>query len=138
MHIFDRATRFHGGHAIVGGGSPLSLAVAVTARRAVARIGDGGGLHLLECPSHRFRAHSMFDAQFYRTKEGVAACRERDPIARLKRWLERAGHLHGDDAVAIEADAAAEVEDAVGFAEAGTLEPVAELERFVTMDEVPS
>jgi pyruvate dehydrogenase E1 component alpha subunit/2-oxoisovalerate dehydrogenase E1 component len=225
MHIFDRATRFYGGNAIVGGGLPLSLGVAladamqqrdavtacffgegaadegefheslnlaslwrlpvlfvcennrysmgtplgiaeaepeiwrkaagyrmggeavdgmdvvaveVAARRAVGRIRAGGGPHLLECLTYRFRPHSMFDAQLYRTKDEIASWRERDPILRLQRWLEQAGHLHGDDLAAIEAEVAAEVDDAVTFAEAGTLEPVEELERFVTMDVVPS
>jgi pyruvate dehydrogenase E1 component alpha subunit/2-oxoisovalerate dehydrogenase E1 component len=225
MHIFDRASRFYGGNAIVGGGLPLSLGVAladamqkrdavtacffgegaadegefheslnlaalwrlpvlfvcennryamgtplevaeaepeiwrkaagyrmtgeavdgmdvvaveVAARRAVGRIRAGGGPHLLECLTYRFRPHSMFDAQLYRTKEEVASWRERDPILRLARWLEQAGHLHAEDRAAIEAEVAAEVDDAVAFAEAGTLEPVEELERFVTMDAVPS
>ena len=38
----------------------------------------------------------------------------------------------------IEAEVAAEIDAAVAFAEAGTLEPVEELERFVLMDEVPA
>ena len=37
-----------------------------------------------------------------------------------------------------EAEADAEIAAAVAFAEAGTLEPVAELERFVTMERVPA
>ena len=46
-------------------------------------------------------------------------------------------HLLTDgDAARIEADVAAEIDDAVAFAEAGTLEPVEDLERFVLMDAV--
>ena len=29
MHIFDRATRFYGGNAIVGGGLPLAVGIAL-------------------------------------------------------------------------------------------------------------
>lgn len=225
MHIFDRATRFYGGNAIVGGGLPLALgvalaermqgrggviacffgegaadegefhetmnlaalwrlpvffvcennrysmgtplalaeaepeiwrkaaayrmageavdgmdvvAVAVAARRAVEAIRETGAPRLLECLTYRFRAHSMFDAQLYRSKDEVAQWRRRDPIERLAAWLAEVGHLHPEDRARIEAEAGEEVADAVAFAEAGTLEPVEELERFVTMQEVPS
>ena len=46
-------------------------------------------------------------------------------------------HLLADgDAARIDADIAAEIDAAVAFAEAGTLEPVEDLERFVLMDSV--
>jgi pyruvate dehydrogenase E1 component alpha subunit len=225
MHIFDRATRFLGGNAIVGGGLPLALGVAladrmqgrrtvtacffgegaadegefheslnlaqlwrlpvlfvcennrysmgtplavaeaepeiwrkaaayrmsgevvdgmdvvaveVAARRAAERIRESGAPHLMECLTYRFRAHSMFDAQLYRTKEEVTAWRARDPIPRLSAWLVQVGHLHEADLARIEAEIGAEIEDAVAYAEAGTPEPVEELERFVTMEAVPS
>jgi hypothetical protein len=38
----------------------------------------------------------------------------------------------------IEAEVAAEVDAAVAFAEAGSLEPVEDLVRFVLMDEAPA
>jgi hypothetical protein len=44
--------------------------------------------------------------------------------------------LSDAEAAAIEAAVDAELDAAVAFAEAGTLEPLDELERFVTMDEV--
>jgi pyruvate dehydrogenase E1 component alpha subunit/2-oxoisovalerate dehydrogenase E1 component len=225
MHVFDRATRFYGGNAIVGGGLPLAVGVAladrmqgragiaacffgegaadegvfheslnlaslwrlpvlfvcenngysmgtpvaiaeaeteiwrkaapyrmhgervdgmdvvaveVAARRAAARIRAGEGPVLLECVTYRFRAHSMFDAQLYRAKEEVEEWRRRGPILRFRAWLAQAGLLHPGEGDAIEAEAAAEVADAVAFAEAAPLEEVAELDRFVTMDEVPS
>ena len=48
------------------------------------------------------------------------------------------GLIHDEEIRRIEAEADAEIEAAVAFAEAGTLEPVEELERFVTMDRVPA
>jgi pyruvate dehydrogenase E1 component alpha subunit len=45
--------------------------------------------------------------------------------------------MHDDEIAGLEAEIDAEIAAAVGFAEAGTLEPVAELEKFVTMDRVP-
>jgi pyruvate dehydrogenase E1 component alpha subunit len=114
------------------------VATAVAARHAVGRIRDGGGPQLLECRTWRFRANAMFDVQPYRSTEEVASWRDKDPITRLRRWLEQAGHLHADDLRTLEAAVADELEDAVAFAEAGTLEPVAELDRFVMMDKVPT
>lgn len=45
--------------------------------------------------------------------------------------LEEEGALAAGAVDALEADVQAEIEDAVAFAEAGALEPVSELERFV-------
>ena len=225
MHIFDRRTRFYGGNAIVGGGLPLAVGIALAdkmqghnrvtvcffgdgavdegefhesmnlaalwglpvlfvcennlygmgmaleraeaetdiakkaasyrmgshavdgmdvvaveaaARQAVEYIRGGGGPHFLECRTYRFRAHSMFDAQLYRTKDEVETWRKRGPILRFRRWLEDNNLIRRDEVERIEADADAEIEAAVKFAEAGTLEPVEELERFVTMERGPA
>lgn len=224
MHVFDRATRFYGGNAIVGGGLPLAVgtamgdkmlgrtsitacffgdgavdegsfhesmnlaslwklpvlfvcennlyamgmaleraeaetdlarkaagyrvaaetvdgmdvvAVEVEARRAIAEIRRTNAPYLLECRTYRFRAHSMFDAQLYRTKQELEAWRKKDPIRQLQSWLEQTGLMHADEIAGIEADIAAEIDAAVAFAEAGTWEPVEELERFTIMDRVP-
>ncbi len=225
MHVFDRETRFFGGNAIVGGGLPLAVGLALAdrmqgrntvtacffgegavaegefhesinlaalwklpvlflcennlyamgtaldrsesetnihlkaasynvpsrrvdgmdvveveaaAREAVASIRGGMGPYFLECRTYRFRAHSMFDAQLYRDKSEVEQWKERDPIDRLTAWARGANLLHGADVEATEAAVAAEIEAAVETAEAGSWEPVEELTRFVTMDEVPA
>jgi pyruvate dehydrogenase E1 component alpha subunit len=224
MHVFDRATRFYGGNAIVGGGLPLAVgtamgdkmlgrgavtacffgdgavdegsfhesmnlaslwklpvlfvcennlyamgmaleraeaepdiarkaagyrvaseavdgmdvvAVEVAARRAIAEIHETSAPYLLECRTYRFRAHSMFDAQLYRSKQEIETWRKKDPVRRLQSWLEQTGLLHADEIGRIEADIATEVNAAVAFAEAGTWEPIEELERFTIMDRVP-
>ena len=224
MHIFDRATRFYGGNAIVGGGLPLAVgtalgdkmlgrgavtacffgdgavdegsfhesmnlaalwklpvlfvcennlyamgmaleraeaethiarkaagyhvaseavdgmdvvAVEVAARQASDAIRRSSEPYLLECQTYRFRAHSMFDAQAYRTRQEIETWRKKDPIRQLQSWLEQTGLMHADEIAAIEAGIAAEIEAAVAFAEAGTWEPVEELERFTLMDRVP-
>jgi pyruvate dehydrogenase E1 component alpha subunit len=225
MHIFDRKTRFYGGNAIVGGGLPLAVglalgdqmqgrsaltacffgegavdegefheslnlaslwrlpvlfvcennlyamgmrleraaaepdihkkaegyrirsevvdgmdvvAVEAAARRAAELIRAGDGPYLLECRTYRLRAHSMFDAQLYRPKDEIEAWKQKGPIVRFQGWLEEAGLLHADELASIEAEVAAEVDAAVAFAEAGSLEPVQDLERFVLMDEAPA
>jgi TPP-dependent pyruvate/acetoin dehydrogenase alpha subunit len=204
MHIFDRAARFYGGNAIVGGGLPLAAGIALAdkemrpgavtacffgegaagegafhetmnlaelwhlpvlfvcennlyamgvpletaevetdiyrkaaARRAVDSVRAGNGPYFLECRTYRFRAHSMFDAQLYRTKEEVELWKERDPLVRMRAWLAETHLITAEEFAAIEAEVDREVEAAVAFAEAGTLEPVEELERFTLMDEVP-
>ncbi|MBX9604977.1 MAG: pyruvate dehydrogenase (acetyl-transferring) E1 component subunit alpha [Gammaproteobacteria bacterium] len=114
------------------------IAVELAARRAVAALRAGGGPQFLECRTYRTRAHSMFDAQLYRDKAEVEAWKQRSPILRFQSWLENS-HLAFDDEVArLEADAEAEVTAAIEFAEAGHLEALEDLERFVVMDEVPA
>jgi TPP-dependent pyruvate/acetoin dehydrogenase alpha subunit len=113
------------------------VAVEAAARRAVEQMRAGGGPALLECRTYRFRAHSMFDAQLYRSKEEIEAWREREPILRLARWMAENGLLHSGERERLEAEIDDEIEAAVAFAEAGTLEPVEDLTRFVTMSEVP-
>ena len=218
MHLFDAATRFYGGNAIVGGGLPLAvglaladklqgrrnvtacffgdgavaegefhecmnlaalwrlpvlflcennlyamgtaieryesetdlalkaasykmtawsvdgmdvLAVEDAARRAAAEVRDGDRPCFLELRTYRFRAHSMYDPDLYRAKEEIERYKQHDPIPALTGRLEAAGLLSDEDVEQLEQEIAREIDGAIAFAEAGTLEPVAELERFV-------
>jgi len=110
------------------------LAVEAAARRAALAVRAGGGPVFLELRTYRFRAHSMYDPQLYRTKEEVERWKQRDPIPALEARLAAAGLLAAGDRDGLEREVAAEVDDAVAFAEAGTLEPVEQLERFVLSD----
>jgi pyruvate dehydrogenase E1 component alpha subunit len=217
MHLFDRATNFYGGNAIVGGGLPLAIGLALAdhmqrndvitacffgegavaegefheslnlaalwelpvlfvcennlyamgtalalsesetdiqrkaacyriaseavdgmdvvavegaARRAVHAVRESGKPYFLECRTYRLRPHSMFDAQLYRDKAEIEAWRKKEPIVRFQGWLETNHMIHPDDVARMEAEVAAEVAEAVAFAEAGTWEPVADLTRF--------
>ena len=109
-------------------------AVEAATRGAVDRIRAGEGPFLLECRTYRFRPHSMFDSELYRTKDEVAEWRERDPIELLAGRMTAAGLLDEAGRAALEREVTAEVEAAVAFAEAGTWEPVEELTRFVTSE----
>lgn len=218
MHIFDAATRFYGGNAIVGGGLPLAvglaladkmqgrnrvtacffgegavaegefhesmnlaalwnlpvlfccennlyamgtalersesetdlclkaaafeipawpvdgmdvIAVEAAAKRATNAVRSGGGPHFLEFRTYRFRAHSMYDPELYRTKEEVEAWKKRDPIPNFAASLKEQGLLKDEDLARMEEEVAAEITRAVEFAEAGTWEPVEDLTRFV-------
>jgi pyruvate dehydrogenase E1 component alpha subunit len=214
MHVFDAATRFYGGNAIVGGGLPLAVglaladrmlrrdrvtacffgegaaaegefheslnlaslwrlpvlfvcennlyamgtaldrseaetdihrkaesyrvtsevvdgmdpvAVEAAAARAVAAVRSGQGPWFIEARTYRFRAHSMFDAELYREKAEVETWKKRDPIPRLRSWMQETGALHEPELAAIESAVDAEVDDAVAFAEAGQWEPLEDL-----------
>ncbi len=217
MHLFDAATRFYGGNAIVGGGLPLAVGLALAdklqgrecvtacffgdgavaegefhesmnlaalwrlpvlfccennlyamgtaieryesetdlalkaasyempawtvdgmdvmavegaARKAAAEV-RGGMPCFLELRTYRFRAHSMYDPDLYRSKEEIERWKQHDPIAALTAQLQEAGLLSAGDIEELERSVAEEVEAAIAFAEAGTLEPVEDLERFV-------
>ncbi|MBO3273743.1 pyruvate dehydrogenase (acetyl-transferring) E1 component subunit alpha [Pseudomonas schmalbachii] len=214
MHLFDKATRFFGGNAIVGGGLPLAaglalaerlqggnrlvacffgegamaegafhesmnlavlwrlpllfccennlyamgtalvrsqsqtdlcakasaykmqaqavdgmdvLAVHEASRRAVEWVRSGAGPYFIEFQTYRFRAHSMFDPELYRDKAEVERWKRRDPIPAYRARLLADGTLDEDASAALLAEVEREVEAAVAFAEAGTLEPLATL-----------
>jgi pyruvate dehydrogenase E1 component alpha subunit/2-oxoisovalerate dehydrogenase E1 component len=107
------------------------LAVETAAQNAAAAVRAGAGPSFLECRTYRFRAHSMFDAELYRSKAEVEAWRQRDPIATFVQCLKAQNRLSDADVDAIEGEVAREIDDAVALAEVGTWEPVADLTRFV-------
>ncbi|HUX33511.1 MAG TPA: pyruvate dehydrogenase (acetyl-transferring) E1 component subunit alpha [Gemmatimonadaceae bacterium] len=218
MHLFDAATRFYGGNAIVGGGLPLAVGLALAdrmqgrdrvtacffgdgavaegefhealnlaavwrlpvlfccennlyamgtaldraqaetnlalkaasyripawtvdgmdveatehaARTASEAVRAGEGPHLLEFRTYRFRAHSMFDPELYRSREEVEEWKARCPIATFEGRLRQRGLLTDEQAQEIERAASAEVDDAVAFADGAPLEDVATLTRHV-------
>ncbi|MGA2840464.1 MAG: pyruvate dehydrogenase (acetyl-transferring) E1 component subunit alpha [Steroidobacteraceae bacterium] len=107
------------------------LAVAEAARAAVAYVRAGNGPYFIELKTYRFRAHSMFDPDLYRSKAEVEAWKHRCPIEAFKTRAREAGLIADAEIAAIEADTAREIQDALAFAEAGTLEPVENLTRDV-------
>jgi len=217
MHLFDAATRFYGGSAIVGGGIPLAVGIGlaeymqqrgtvtvcffgdgavaegefheclnlaalwklpvlflcennryamgtaidralantdVSAKAAAynipAEVVDGmdvlavedatqraaaavrrDGPRFLELQTYRYRAHSMYDPELYRSKEEVERWRDRDPLVTFPARLRAAGFLDDATLARMEQEITAEIDAAVAFAEAGTLEPVSDLTRFV-------
>jgi pyruvate dehydrogenase E1 component alpha subunit len=219
MHLFDRATRFYGGNAIVGGGLPLAVGLALAdkllprkdavtvcffgegavaegafhesmnlaalwrvpvlfvcennlyamgtalarsesqidltkklagygiatghingmnvlavhdaARHALAFVREEGVPFFLELHTYRFRAHSMFDPELYRDKAEVERWKQHGPIHSFTDKCKAAGLMTEADFDQLDAEAIAEVNAAVAFAEAGTWEPVADLARDV-------
>jgi pyruvate dehydrogenase E1 component alpha subunit len=103
------------------------FAVMEAAQQAVAEVRAGKGPQFLELRTYRFRAHSMFDAELYRSKSEVELWKERCPIKLFVERLTREGVLSRDALKTLETDVEAEVADAVAYAEAGTWEAVERL-----------
>jgi len=110
-------------------------AVHAAAKRAIEAVRNGGGPHLLELRTYRFRAHSMYDPERYREKGEVHEWQQRDPITLLTDLLLDAGQVDEADIAAIESGVAAEIGAAIAAAEAGHEEPVDQLTRFVYADD---
>lgn len=107
------------------------LAVEAKMRVAVDAVRSGGGPYLLEARTYRFRAHSMYDAELYRSKDEVEKWRQRDPIRLFAGRLREFGLLNDENLAVLDARVGAEVTKAVAFAEAGPWEPVEDLTKDV-------
>jgi len=76
----------------------------------------------------------MYDPDRYREKAEIERWKDHDPIAALTASLLADGVLAEPDLARIEAAIAAEVDDAVSYAEAGTLEDLSDLGRYVVSE----
>lgn len=111
------------------------LAVYDAVGEAVDRARAGGGPTLVECLTYRQRGHSSSHPPTEgRDPEEVASWLERDPIPRFRTELERRGLLDSAAEERIAADVAAEIEEAVRFAEDSPPPDPAELYRDVYAD----
>ncbi len=113
------------------------LATAAAAGDAAGQVRRSGGPFLLECRTYRFRAHSMYDPELYRSREEVAQWKRRDPIALFRARLERDGLLTPVQAEALDQAARDTTDEAVAWAEAGEWEPVADLLKDVYAGDTP-
>jgi pyruvate dehydrogenase E1 component alpha subunit/2-oxoisovalerate dehydrogenase E1 component len=108
------------------------LAVEAATRAAVDQVRAGGGPYLLECRTYRFRAHSMYDPELYRTKEEVEQWKQRCPIKKLSAQLiEEDNSTINGQIKELEKAIETEIAEAVAFAEAGPWEPIEDLCRDV-------
>ncbi len=95
------------------------LAVYHAVSQAVARARRGEGSTFLEAVTYRIGAHSTSDdPSRYRRDEEVAAWQARDPLARLRRHLVRAGMLDDVQDEALEQELNAAIGKAIDAAEA--------------------
>jgi len=102
-------------------------AVEAATCRAADAVRRGDGPFLLEARTYRFRAHSMYDPDLYRSKDEVEEWRQRDPIGTFAARLRETGLLADADLADIETAVATEIDAAVQAAETGPWEPVEDL-----------
>lgn len=115
--ITARARGFGIETASVDGQDVEQVHLAVTAARERAVRGDGPTL--LEARTYRYRGHGSGERANYRTQDEIDDWRSsRDPIDRLANRLLESGELTGGELDALRGAAAAQVEEAVAFAEA--------------------
>ena len=107
------------------------VAVESATRKAVDLVRRGDGPYLIEYRTYRFRAHSMYDAELYRSKQEVAQWKQRDPILRFEHKLRANSLLQDVDIQQMESSIAEEIADAERFAEEGTWEPLEDLTKDV-------
>ena len=94
------------------------LAVREAVAEAAERARGGEGPALLECLTYRYLGHSKSDQREYRSREEEKAWMARDPIRRSEERLVASGELSPEGLAAMDREVAAEIEDAVAFAEA--------------------
>lgn len=115
-NVADRAAAF-GMAGVVADGNDV-LAVYRAVKEAADRARRGDGPTLVEAKTYRPVPHSSDDDdRSYRTREEVEEWKKRDPILLYKSYLEMQGILTNKIGDEMDARAAAEVEDAVKFAE---------------------
>jgi pyruvate dehydrogenase E1 component alpha subunit len=125
QHIFRKAQSYGlAAHAVDG---MNVVEVESAASQYCNSIRNGDGPCLLECNTYRFRGHSMFDTQLYRKADEVEEWKSKGPIKKLKRWLEANDKLSADELIEIEDEVAAEINQAIVFAEGSQLEEISDL-----------
>lgn len=107
----------------VDGTDPEAMYAA--AADAVQRARAGGGPTLLECVAYRLQGHAFGSAEDHMDQVGLAAARAASPMITFRKALLETYGVPEADIQAIEAEAQAEVEDALMFAEESP-EPAAE------------
>ncbi|GAA2741057.1 pyruvate dehydrogenase (acetyl-transferring) E1 component subunit alpha [Terrabacter aerolatus] len=114
------------------------LAVREATERALAYVRDSGQPCFLELRTYRFRAHSMYDPDRYRSKDEINRWKELDPIPALAARLVDQELMPAHDVeqwmAGVEGEVDAEIAAAVAAADAAPLEPVEHLTRFVTTE----
>lgn len=94
------------------------LAVIKAVQDAAERGRNGEGATLIEAVTYRFRPHSLSDdATKYRSKEEEGQWNEKDPIARLAKYLEKKGLWTEEDTARIKDEAKAKVNEQIKKAE---------------------
>jgi acetoin:2,6-dichlorophenolindophenol oxidoreductase subunit alpha len=113
----------------VDGNDPFAMYAA--AHAAVQRARDGEGPTLLECMTFRFFGHVFGDDDAYMDKAQKAAAIEADPVPAYRAKLIETGVATEEQLAGLEADIAAQIEEAIQYALGSDMPPVEELTRDV-------
>lgn len=114
-NIADRALGYGMPGVVVDGNDVLAV-VEVT-QAAVDRARRGEGPTLIEAKTMRMLGHAFHDDASYVPPALIEEWTARDPLLRYERQLREAGMLDDDELAALDERIAAEVDDAVEFAE---------------------
>lgn len=87
--------------------------------------------YFLEFKTYRFRPHSMFDPELYRNKEEVMNWKEKCPIQSFKESLLQQNLISELQIQELTQKVEKEIQEAITFAEQGSLEPIDDLEKHV-------
>ena len=107
------------------------LAVESAAAKAVSTIRETGKPYFMECLSYRFKGHSMFDTELYRSEQEVNQWKQNGPIQQLIDWLGDNNFLQEGQLADIEKTIEAEIQQAIDFSEQGEWEPIKDLKKDV-------
>ncbi len=100
-------------------------------RAALDFITREGRPYFLEFRTYRFRPHSMFDPELYRSKDEVLKWKEKDPINFLIEHMKKNDLLPPEKLDALEKKIEAEMQEAIRFAEMSELEPLEDLGKYL-------
>jgi pyruvate dehydrogenase E1 component alpha subunit len=105
--------------------------VLTKTKQALDYVKENSRPYFLEFKTYRFRAHSMFDPELYRSKEEVLSWREKDPIDFLKNYLLKNNLINQRNLEGMKREIESEMLEAISFAESSPLEPIADIERYL-------
>lgn len=117
--IADRAAGYGIPGVVVDGNDVFAVWEAAT--EAVKRARNGLGPTLIECKTYRHRGHFEGDAANYKPTEEQKAWMEKDPIDRIRKELVEKAVLDESELSALDDQVAAEIEEAIQFAEESPL-----------------
>lgn len=115
------------------------FAVHEAAARAIARARNGEGPTLLECVAHRLQGHAFGSEETHMDADALAAARAANPVKAYRQRLIDLGHADAATLDAIDAEVAAEIEDAQAFADSSQAPPASELttDIFASVADLP-
>ena len=107
------------------------MAVLNASEKAIDYVRENNKPYFLECKTYRYRAHSMFDPERYRSKQEVQEWKKKDPITTFADYLKQENLLDKKELYKLTKQVNEEVDSAVEFAENGTDEPLEDITKYV-------